>query len=77
MTLDETQKKADEINRSRVEKYCPIIKEMCRTDCTCYIMADKQVIKRAINAPNRELDYELIGGFCECFQLTGPMEGFE
>ena len=79
MTKEEVNSKVIEINGMREYKFCPIIKSMCRIDCTCWIMAEVQIIKNKmiIKQPNQPENCEIIGGFCDCYLLVGTMDVIE
>ncbi len=79
MTKDEANSKVIEINNERKNKFCPIIKSLCRIDCACWIMAEVQMIKNkmAIKQLNQSENYDIVGGYCDCYLLTGITEVFE
>lgn len=39
MTKEEAQKKADELNNTIKSAFCPLINDLCRTDCYCWVPA--------------------------------------
>lgn len=76
MLKEDANNKVIEINSKREKMFCPIIKNLCRIDCTCYAMAEIQVIKNKTftKTPDTPDQYEVIGGYCDCYLLTGITE---
>lgn len=79
MTKEEANNKVIEINSKREKMFCPVIKSMCRIDCACYVIAEVQIIKNkmAIKQLNQPENYEIVGGFCDCYLLVGVMDVIE
>lgn len=42
MTRDEAQKEVDRLKALPVLDFCPLLKDVCRKDCTCYVEAYKR-----------------------------------
>ena len=70
MTEKEAKDKAQECNASRVSVFCPMIKDMCRTDCECYVKAWTDY---HINNDNGEQIWRANIGYCNAHILQGPM----
>lgn len=62
-TEQEAIAKADELNEQhrRMDVFCPLIKEMCRTDCECFRKAF--VEKHIVNADG--CNYTVGGFYCD------------
>lgn len=61
---DEVQAEVDEINSGKNARFCPIIKDICRRDCTCW--NDYRIEVDKVNGT-----FSRKGGGCDNPMLTG------
>ncbi len=69
MTKEEAKKKAEEYNESgEQEVFCPLSRDMCRTDCRCW---EKYHAYTNSSALSSKQVWYTTGGCCDCYMLVG------
>jgi len=68
-TRGEAEKKLENLERLNPEWFCPLIKDMCLTDCVCYRKAIPYIYKNECSSK----PYRVYGGYCDnaMFQFNG------
>jgi hypothetical protein len=72
-TKAEAQEVADELNKcSMGEAFCPLIKEMCRTDCQCFVPANTGQILYSYQ--DKTPKWVVRGFYCDNAMFSGHTE---